>query len=77
MTLRPIPGIARNMQWNLGPLGQLLLDVEPFAQGGGDQNGSAATVPLLGRAGTQCTNLSSPRTPSSSGNYCGTIYGRG
>lgn len=60
-------GIARNMQWDIGPRGELV-DV-PMPLGGGDLNGSSAQY-LKGQAGTNARQV--PRLLNR-GNYCGTV----
>lgn len=62
-------GISRNMQWDIGPLGQLIPGVAPLG-GGGNLNGSAATA-LLGQAGTAARKEQRPR--QATGNYCGVV----
>ena len=65
----PTLGVSRNLQWDIGPLGQ----IEPLAvapgSGGGNLNGSANTANLLGHAGTAAQKIAVPRAMS--GNYTG------
>lgn len=64
-------GIARNMQRTLPvPLGPGL---EPFAQGGGDQNGTSATSILFRNAGCNTGKGSLARLAPCSGNFCGIV----
>jgi hypothetical protein len=70
----PTAGIARNMQWNIGPQGQ----IEPLASGapgtgGGDLNGTASTSILMYQAGTNATRWQMPRKAMNPGNYCGVV----
>ena len=62
-------GIARNMQ---AP-GVIGLGVTVTPTGGGDMNGSAATSILLHQAGTAGAQVSVPRRPPNSNNYCGVV----
>ena len=66
----PTLGIARNMEWNVGPQGQLS-GAAPLASGGGNLNGSANTANLLGHAGTAAQRIAVPRT--NAGNYTGVV----
>ena len=63
-------GISRNMQAT-PPIE--LADATPFAQGGGNLNGSANTAHLMGQAGTAGARIALPRRPPNAGNYCGVI----
>ena len=64
------PGISRNMQ-AVPPIERA--DATPFAQGGGNLNGSANTAHLLGQAGTAAQRIAVARRPPNSGNYCGVV----
>ena len=65
----PTLGISRNMQPAAVP--GVLGAPDPYAQGGGDLNGSANTANLLGHAGTAAQRIAVPR--SNLGNYTGII----
>jgi hypothetical protein len=67
----PTPGIARNMEWNIGPEGQLEPGAVPLASGGGNLNGSANIANLLGQAGTAGVRIAVPR--ANAGNYTGIV----
>lgn len=66
----PTLGVSRNLQWDIGPQGQLVA-AQPLASGGGDLNGSANTANLLGHAGTGAQRIAVPR--QGTGNYTGII----
>jgi hypothetical protein len=66
----PTAGISRNMQ-AVPPLERA--DMTPFAQGGGDLNGSANTAHLMYQAGTNATRWQMPRKFANSGNWCGIV----
>lgn len=70
-------GISRNMQWDIGPQGQLLGVGATIAgapgTGGGDLNGTAATTILMYQAGTNATRWQMPRKAPNPGNYCGVV----
>lgn len=72
----PTPGIARNMQWDIGPQGQPL-GASPLIAGpglgGGDLNGTASTSILMYQAGTNATRWQMPRKFCNSGNWCGVV----
>lgn len=67
----PTLGVSRNMEWNIGPQGQLDPGAVPLASGGGNLNGSANTANLLGQAGTSGRKIAVPR--QSTGNYTGVV----
>jgi hypothetical protein len=66
----PTPGIARQME-TPPPIEKA--GATPFAQGGGNLNGSANTALLLGQAGTAGVRVAVARLPPGSGNYCGIV----
>jgi hypothetical protein len=63
-------GIARDMEAT-PPVEPA--DATPYAQGGGNLNGSANTAHLMGQAGTAAQRIAVARRPPNSGNYCGVV----
>jgi hypothetical protein len=64
----PTLGIARNLAAE-PPVEPAA--ATPFAQGGGNLNGSANTALLLGHAGTAAQRIAVPR--NNAGNFCGVV----
>jgi hypothetical protein len=71
-TFGPTLGVSRNLNWDIGPQGQLVA-AQPLAQGGGDLNGSANVAHLMYQAGTNATRWQMPRKFCNSGNWCGIV----
>ena len=73
----PTLGISRNLNWDIGPQGQLLGVDATIAgapgTGGGDLNGTQATSIIYYQAGTNATRWQMPRKFSNSGNWCGIV----
>ena len=72
----PTAGISRNMQIDIEPPVEAVLlglGLNPYAQGGGNLNGSQNTAHLMGQAGTAGQRISVPRLPMNSGNFCGVV----